>query len=280
MTVSAVQRLTRIRLNSRDPGALAGFFIEALGFARLEAREAGVLLGLGMSRLEIVRAPGDASPYPLDARAWSPLYQHIEIVTADMDRALARLVQAGGWMPISAGGPERLPARSGGGAAFKLRDPDGHALALVEPAAGAAEDAGLFTHIRGAAASVADMPRSIDFYKALGFRVGVRRFNFGAEQDRLDGVARARPALTTLLPADEGGGQIELICYPGKLDRETAALAPGDIADIRPVFSVADADALAAIMAAAGSDATENDDGTSLVVRDPDGHRLQFESRA
>ena len=52
-------------------------------------------------------------------------------------------------MPITVGGPIRLPCASGGARAFKFRDEDGHPLELLEfhpedrPRAGAENDSGV-----------------------------------------------------------------------------------------------------------------------------------------
>ncbi len=44
---------------------------------------------------------------------------------------IGRLCSVDGWTAISTDGPQRLPPSSGGVAAFKFRDPDGHPLELL-----------------------------------------------------------------------------------------------------------------------------------------------------
>ena len=103
-------------------------------------------------------------------------FQHFAIVVSDMDLALAQLRGAPGWTPISIGGPQRLPQRSGGVTAFKFQDPDGHPLELlafpehaVPPHWTERSAYGIFLGIDHSAISVRDTAISTAFYQSLGF---------------------------------------------------------------------------------------------------------------
>jgi len=250
-------RLSRIILNCRSPATTAAFFVRALGFT-LEpaATEGRVGLALGESRLELAAVQG--RPYPGDVPGWSPVFQHFAIVTRDMDESLARLRFAPDWRAISTGGPQRLPAASGGATAFKFRDPEGHPLELI---AFAGDDPGPIPRIDHSAISVADTARSIAFYQGLGLTVGARSLNHGPEQDRLDGIEDARVAVTALMAPGAAGPHVELLCYGrGEGSMQTALeVADDDVAATRLVFS---------------------DDSAGAPphrLRDLDGHRLEIE---
>jgi len=247
----SVRRLARIRLNARAPQALAGFFVRALGFTGQAPLGDVEVLALGPERVEI--APASGVPYPSDVPGWSPLFQHFAISTSDMATALARLQAAPGWTPISVGGPQRLPASSGGVAAFKFRDPEGHPLELI---AFPGERADTPPRIDHSAISVADTARSVAFYQALGLTPGDRSLNRGPEQDRLDGLSSARVEVTALdLP--EGGAHVELLCYQGDYPRDVPSARIGDVA--------------ATVLVMRGA-------GVLAQLRDPDGHLLQIEA--
>lgn len=245
MAVSGVQALVGLRLNAHDPGALADFFVRALGFERTAAGAR-----LGPTAVDIAQATG--APYPIDLPPWSPLFQHVAIATSDMAAAMDRLAQAGGWTAITRGGPQTLPASSGGVTAFKFRSPEGHPLELIAFPAEAGRPSLRIDH---SAISVADAARSIAFYQALGFRVGGRSLNQGPEQDRLDGLAGARVQVVALTPAVQQTPHLELLAYLGDYPRGAPA-AEGDVAATRLVLS-----------GHAGR----------ARLRDPDGHRLKIE---
>lgn len=267
MAVS-VQRLIKVRLNAHAPEALAAFFVTALGFVRQGSREGVIALTLGASRLDVAAASGRA--YPTKVAGWSPLFQHFAITTGDIVSAMTRLRQQRGWTPISEGGPQRLPATSGGVTAFKFRDPEGHPLELI---AFPADDAAAPPRIDHSAISVADTTRSVRFYQQLGLTLGARSLNRGAEQDRLDGLANVEVDVTALdLP--NGGTHVELLGYRGAYQREIEPAAENDIAATQLVFGVADAEALSEMQRIF---APRSPPGADLRLHDPDGHRLRIE---
>ena len=261
-----------VRLNARRPGALTAFYIQALGFERLSLRAGVITLALGASTLEIAACEG--RPYPDVVPGWSPLFQHFAITTTDMAAAMARLGRTQSWTPISQGGPQRLPANTGGVTAFKFRDPEGHPVELI---AFPNEGAGTPPRIDHSALSVADTVTSVAFYEALDLLVGARSLNRGPEQDRLDGLDGAEVEVTAL--AFPGGGpHVELLCYRGDYPRAAVLPGPGDVGATRLMWSAPrDLDSLA--KAIAEHIVSYDRMGGILLIRDPDGHLLELTAR-
>ena len=261
-----------VRLNARRPGALTAFYIQALGFERLSSRAGVITLALGASTLEIAACEG--RPYPDTVPGWSPLFQHFAVTTPDMAGAMARLGRTEGWTPISLGGPQQLPANTGGVTAFKFRDPEGHPVELIVfPSDGASTP----SRIDHSAVSVADTQTSVAFYEALGLVVGARSLNQGPEQDRLDGLDGVEVEVTAL-EFPNGGPHVELLCYRGDYPRATTHAAPDDVAATRLEWAArADIGKLADCLGAQVV-SFDKPDGT-LLIRDPDGHLLRLRAR-
>ena len=262
-TAGSVRELARVRLNAEAPSALADFFVASLGFTRQGDGEGTQWLALGPSRLEIARASGAA--YPAEVPAWSPLFQHFAVAVRDVGAAYARLCQSRAWSAISRGGPQRLPPSSGGVTAFKFRSPEGHPLEFISA------HSGEIPRIDHSAISVADGEASAGFYARLGLGRGAGSRNEGPEQARLDDLPDARVEVSPLFPP-RGATHLELLAYRTGQARTQRPAAPGDVAATRLVFT-ADAALIEALMAR--SDVSPA--GASPLLRDPDGHLLQFE---
>ncbi|MEO8714470.1 MAG: VOC family protein, partial [Acetobacteraceae bacterium] len=194
-------------------------------------------------------------------------FQHIAIVTPDIDAAHRRLA-GHGVTPITQGGPQRLPPSTGSVTAYKFRDPDGHPLELIHFPGSSALATG-FDH---SALSVADAARSIAFYTGrLGFTLASQGVNTGSEQDRLDGLADVIVDVVALRPAAEATPHVELLAYRTPRGRPASAFPkPSDIAADRLIVQVDDLAAMidaTAIVALA--DATR-----AALLRDPDGHLI------
>lgn len=273
-----VNRLARISLNSADPGDLARFYIDALGFTPLEDGSGSVLrMALAETYLDLVATDGAA--YPADVQGWSPLFQHCAIVTSSMVQAMTHLQRFSGWTTISQDGPEQLPKSSGGVRAFKFRDPEGHPLEFLEfPARPQmpAQRAKLFLDIDHSAISVANTERSIAFYTALGLHVGATSLNVGVEQQRLDDVRDAEVEVTALQFAAGATPHIELLRYRGNYNRSEAWAQPADIAATRLVCTVQTLESIAAICQRFPEHVIKRDAATAL-LRDPDGHLIGIE---
>ena len=265
MALTRFPALTGFRLNAREPDRLADFFVRALGFKRSPAG-----LALGPSRVALNRAAG--APYPAEVPGWSPLFQHFAIVTADMGASLERLIQVGGWAPITEGGAQTLPLASGGVTAFKFRDPEGHPLELIAPAAAASGPPA--PRIDHSAISVSDSARSIAFYAALGFRVGAQTLNQGPEQDRLDGLENAQVEVTALVQSQRANCHLELLAYQGAYVRAGIA-ALDDVAATRIQLRAADAETFSSISARLSEHLVQAWPAW-LLLRDPDGHLVEI----
>jgi catechol 2,3-dioxygenase-like lactoylglutathione lyase family enzyme len=188
-------------------------------------------------------------------------FQHVAIVTTDIAAAVSR-ASAAGATPISEGGPQHLPARSGGVTAWKFRDPEGHPLELLQFPDDTVPEfwrdrRGLTLGIDHSAISVSDISASVAFYRdRFGFAVASRQVNFGPEQARLDGISDARVDVVALRLPGGATPHLELLGYhpPG----HAAGVAPDDVAATRTVLM---------------------DDGSFSPgeARDPDGHRVLVE---
>ena len=276
---AAVQVLSTIagfRLVTADLAGLSNFYLDVLGFKAdgpaqaISFAELGVLglggsgrrlaLRLGAQTVVIEQFDPPGRPMPADGNAASLFFQHLALVVADMGPAYQRVRGA---TPISEGGPQALPASSGGVQAYKFRDPDGHPLELLHFPGGsgprawhgkspAAGQIGL--GIDHSAISVADTAASVAFYGALGVKPGTPSNNHGPEQQCLDGL---RDVFVTVTPMTAAATtpHLELLAY--RSPRSTAAppLQANDVAATRIVWR-----------------------GTqTALLRDPDGHLHQVD---
>ena len=276
MALTPVERLARIVLNAVDVEALARFYVDLLGFERVDDRsvDGTVALRLGSTRLDLRQVAASATSPSIDVPAWSPRFQHFAMVVSDMALAMASLARSTAWTPITRGGPQRLPANTGGVTAFKFRDPEGHPLEfLLLPNEASGRD--LFVRIDHSAITVADVDRSIAFYGGLGLAVVARSLNVGPEQQRLDDLVDACVDVVGLAPSRHATPHVELLGYRSVGDRSTPALAVDEIAATRLVCTVADADALRGI-GALHADRIVERSIDALLLRDLDGHLLAF----
>lgn len=313
-TGSAATRISGVSLTSADADALAAFY-EALGFTRggvelrggpafarltsLPGAEARViLLTLGRERLELVSFAEAGRPYPRERASNDPWFQHFAIVVASMEAAYARLRDCAGWTPITRSAPQRLPERSGGVAAFKFRDPEGHPLELLEfpedrlpPVWRARLDEqrrGVPTPFLGidhSAIVVASSSRSIEFYARLGFAHAGGSFNQGAEQAALDDLSQPEVEVTALAPSAPPP-HLELLCYRAPPVREAAREASESSAPERPLrlesspLPLASNDIAATRLLLEVDGVREADITAGTMVHDPDGHAWMLTSPA
>jgi catechol 2,3-dioxygenase-like lactoylglutathione lyase family enzyme len=306
-----VEAVGAIGLTVADLGRSVAFYADVLTFepthdtvvsgaayGRLQgvpgARVRVVGMRLGDEEIELTEyLEADGRPVLADSRSNDGWFQHIAIVTADMDSAYGRLRRHGVAHISSA--PQRLPdwnPAAGGIRAFYFRDPDGHALEIIEfpPGKGAAKwhrpSGRLFLGIDHTAIAAAETTRSLAFYRdVLGLAVVGESDNHGIEQERLSGVPGARVRITTLRAA--AGPGVELLDYvePGDGRPFPADSRPNDLWHWQTRVTTADAAGAASRLRAAGAAVVSpdvialpaSDLGFSrgLLVRDPDGHAVQ-----
>lgn len=187
-----------------------------------------VRLRLGSEQIELTEylAPR-GRPIPVDARSNDRWFQHIAIITSDMERAYQWLRKHR--VEHASTGPQRLPdwnKNAGGIQAFYFKDPDGHALEILQFPGGKgdpkwqqlaqqnSDQAGkrLFLGIDHTAIVVSDTEASLKFYRdVLGLQVAGESENYGHEQERLNNVFGARLRITAVRAAQGPG--IEFLEY-------------------------------------------------------------------
>ncbi len=256
---------------------LTGFYRDVLGFAltgapqSIEPREMSLLglsgrgqrqvLSIGRQTVSLDHYETAGQPYPAAGNAASPWFQHLALVVEDMALAYQRLRDV---TAISTGGPQRLPATSGGVDAFKFRDPDGHPLELLrfprESASPNWRDASpipgqIALGIDHSAISVADASTSRAFYGGLGLKSGAESYNKGPAQECLDGIPGVEVRVVPLLPRQDTP-HLELLGYRVPSPTAIKPWRANDIAATRIVWR---------------GDAAE-------LLRDPTGHLHQVEA--
>lgn len=275
------------------------FYRDGLGFSRLAPPEpvtaahraamglgdgtaTQLLMGLGAQTVTFLALDPPGAPYPTEPLATDPFFQHLAIPVRDMAAALETLRPLGP-TPIGRGGPQGLPAASGGVTAYKFRDPDGHPLELLsflggEPAERWRAAPGLFLGIDHSAITVTDLDATLSFLTGiLGLSVAARGLNAGPEQGRLDGVDDPEVDVIALEPPVPAP-HVELLHYrrPATHRPTPAPFGPRDRATTRFVFSAVDPAAVAQGVRAAGLPARVSGDGSAAYAAGPDGHGMVF----
>lgn len=260
------------------PQPLASAEAEAMGLGDRRAMQLALRLGRQTVTFLTVDPPG--APYPAEPAATDPFFQHLAIPVRAMDAAMAQLAHVGA-APISRGGPQALPASSGGVTAYKFRDPDGHPLELIHfpdgpPAARWRDAPGLFLGIDHSAITVTALDAAIAFLTGpLALTVAQRGLNTGPEQARLDGVADPQVDVVALEPPDPAP-HVELLHYRVPASTRPSSVGPGDRAATRYVFSAADLPGLSRSLREAGRSPRLSADGAALYCAGPDGHGFLF----
>lgn len=191
-----------------------------------------VRLRLGEETIELTEylAP-KGRPAPVDSRSNDRWFQHFAVITSDMDKAYAWLRQ--NKVQHASTGPQVLPEwnkNAGGIRAFYFKDPDGHALEILQfPEGKGAEKwhrlqttGRIFLGIDHTAIVVSDTEASLKFYRdALGLTVASGSENYGTEQEHLNNVRGARLRITSVR-APRGGIGVEFLEYLAPRDGRPA----------------------------------------------------------
>ena len=319
-------QVLQIGFTCRNAAAASQFYNHYLGFETgssfaLQGGAYATLLGipgaalkvqrlqLGQECLELLEVvdpgPGHraARAIPADSRSCDLWFQHICLVSRDLDAALQRLQPAlagGEATPVSKAAqtlPEWNTAASGI-RAYKFRDPDGHNLELLQFPADkgdprwhqpSAMKATTLLGIDHSAISVASTERSCRFYDGLlGLQLGGDGVNSGPTQDDLDGLSDTKVRITS--HRCSSGAGVECLNYlaPNLGRAMPADLSATDLAHWQIRLQVDNLDILVDQLEAFGGQWLSNgivdtaDQAQVLgfsraaMVLDPDGHRLQL----
>lgn len=170
-------------------------------------------------------------PFPIDSRSNDQWFQHIAIVTTDMDKAYQRLRAFK--VQHASTAPQTIPASNKAAAgirAFYFRDPDGHYLETIyfPPGKGNSKwqksTNQLFLGIDHTAIVVFNTTASLKFYRdLLGLKLAGESMNNGTEQEHLNNVQGARLHISGL--KSPVGPGIEFLEY---LEPKDGRLLPAD----------------------------------------------------
>ena len=254
-----------------------------------------VRLKLGEEFIELTEylAP-EGRPIPADSRSHDRWFQHVAIIVSDMDRAYKWLRQHK--VRHASSGPQRLPdwnPNAGGIKAFYFKDPDGHALEVLQFPPGKGDPKWqrktdrLFLGIDHTAIVVSDTEASLKFYRdTLGMKVVGQSENYGTEQEHLNNVFGARLRITALrAPAGPGIEFLEYLAPRDGRPRPAEARA-NDLLHWQTAVVTRDAEGAARSLLAGkfvfvSSGVVAIPGGTlgftkGLLVQDPDGHAVQL----
>jgi catechol 2,3-dioxygenase-like lactoylglutathione lyase family enzyme len=306
--VPAVERVGPIGMTVSDMDASVDFYSRVLSFEKVSdvevaGEEHERLQGMFGLRMRVVRMrlgeefielteylTPKGRPVPIDSRSNDRWFQHIAIITSDMDKAYALLRQ--NKVEHASTGPQRLPdwnKNAGGIKAFYFRDPDKHWLEILQFPADKGDAKWqrkdrLFLGIDHTAIVVGSTEASLKFYRdVLGLGIAGTSENYGTEQEHLNNVFGARLRITSLRSGGGGPG-IEFLEYLAPRDGRPVPVdaRASDLFHWQTTLIVNTADVFAQKLLAdnfrfvsPGVVAiTENNLGFSkgLLVRDPDGH--------
>jgi catechol 2,3-dioxygenase-like lactoylglutathione lyase family enzyme len=308
-----VTRVDAVGMTVSDMDRSVDFFSKILSFEKVSETEVAgedyeLLEGLFGLRMRIVRmklgeefitlteylAP-KGRPIPVDSRSNNRWFQHIAIITSDMDKAYAWLRQ--NKVEHASSGPQRLPdwnKNATGIKAFYFHDPDGHNLEILQFPAGKGDakwyrpSDKLFLGIDHTAIVVNDTEASLNFYRdVLGMRIAGESENYGTEQEHLNNVFGARLRITSMRAMDGGPG-IEFLEYlaPRNGRAFPADERASDVVHWQTTLTVNNAEAAAlslranrSMFVSPGLVQLGRDDlgfTKAFMVRDPDGHVMEL----
>jgi catechol 2,3-dioxygenase-like lactoylglutathione lyase family enzyme len=258
-----------------------------------------VQMQLGDERIELMEylVPRGRA-YPSDSRSNDRWFQHIAIITGDMDRAYSWLREHK--VRHASTGPQLLPRwnkNAGGISAFYFHDPDGHVLEILQ----FPTDKGnpkwrrhsfgdqLFHGIDHTAIVVGDTERSLRFYRdVLGLEIAGTSENYGTEQEHLNNVFGARLRITSLRARNGMGPSIELLEYLAPRDGRSYAddAQSNDVlawqtmittSDIERAITTLKSERTTWISAGAiNTPGGESGGRAAMLIRDPDGHIVRL----
>jgi catechol 2,3-dioxygenase-like lactoylglutathione lyase family enzyme len=307
-TKPAVERIAAVGMTVSDMDRSIEFYSKVLSFEKVSDVEVTgedyerlqgvfglrmrvVRMKLGSETIELTEylAP-KGRPYPIDSRGNDRWFQHIAIITSDMEKAYSWLREHR--VEHASTGPQRLPdwnRNAGGIKAFYFRDPDKHYLEILQFPQGKGDPRWqrsdkLFLGIDHTAIVVRNTELSLKFYRdLLGLTIAGSSENYGVEQEHLNNVFGARLRITSLR-APEGGPGIEFLEYLAPRDGRAAPMdtKANDLVHWQTSLIVTDVPRIEQRLRNEGSRfisphtimLSDMHTGVSrgLLVRDPDGH--------
>lgn len=311
LSAASIEGVSAIGMTVSDMDASIEFYSKVLSFEKVSDVEVAgedyeQLQGVFGVRMRVVRMRlGDefielteyltpkGRPLPVDSRSNDRWFQHIAIITSDMEKAYAWLRQ--NKVEHASTAPQTLPAwnrNAAGIKAFYFRDPDKHWLEVLQFPAGKgdarwqAKDR-LFLGIDHTAIVVGNTEASLKFYRdTLGMRVAGESNNYGTEQEHLNNVQGAHLRITSLR-AQSGPG-IEFLEYLSPRDGRMIPVdeRPNDLAywqtqlRVRSTGLAAEAFSKMKLSFISAGAVTLREPAlgfrSALIVRDPDGHAMQL----
>jgi len=180
--VLSFEKVSDVEVTGEDYERFQGVF-------GLRMRVVRMRLGDELIELTEYLAP-KGRPVPVDSRSNDRWFQHIAIITSDMDKAYTLLRQ--NKVEHASTGPQRLPdwnKNAGGIKAFYFRDPDKHWLEILQFPEGKGDakwqrKERLFLGIDHTAIVVGNTEASLKFYRdVLGLHIAGTSENYGTEQE-------------------------------------------------------------------------------------------------
>lgn len=235
-TKPAISAVVRIGVTVEDMDRSIDFYTKVLDFKKVSDDEVAgekyeqlfgvfgmrariVQLRLGGETIELTQyLTPRGRVVPRDSRSNDRWFQHIAIVTSDMDRAYQRLREHK--VQHASTGPQTLPdwnKNAGGIRAFYFRDPDEHVLEVIWFPSGKGnprwqKSTEVFAGIDHTAIVVGDTEKALAFYRdVLGMKVAGTSENYGTEQEHLNNVEGARLKITSMRA--ENGPGVEFLEY-------------------------------------------------------------------
>jgi catechol 2,3-dioxygenase-like lactoylglutathione lyase family enzyme len=219
--ILSFEKVSDVEITGEDYERLQGVF-------GLRIRVVRMRLGDEFIELTEYLAP-KGRPVPLDSRSNDHWFQHIAIITSDMEKAYAWLRQ--NKVEHASTGPQLLPEwnkNAAGIKAFYFKDPDKHPLEILQFPEGKGDakwqhaNNKLFLGIDHTAIVVSNTEASLKFYRdVLGLSIAGTSENYGTEQEHLNNVFGARLRITSLR-AGGGGPGIEFLEYLAPRDGRPA----------------------------------------------------------
>lgn len=302
LTLAQVDAVASVGMTVEDMDRSVDFYTRVLDFTKVGDTEVAgkeydklfgvfgvrariVTLRLGEETIELTQfLTPRGRAVPRDSRSNDRWFQHIAIVTPDIDRVYQRLRE--NKVRHASTGPQTLPSwnpKAGGIKAFYFFDPDDHVLEIIQFPPGKGDPRWqrpsdqLLLGIDHTAIVVADTEKSLAFYRdVLGMKIAGTSENWGDEQEQLNHVEGARVRITTMKAARGPG--VEFLEYLSPRDGRDFPhdAKPIDLFHWHTIVVASEPDELARALHRDPTTLPSESPyaGESFLSRDPDGHSV------